>query len=67
MVTAALALVTVTVALDVARAGYRLWSSGPMIGAYVVTVLAGASFWAAVRDWPFPGRSGEPFQCRACA
>jgi hypothetical protein len=46
LVAAAVALGGAAVALDAVRAGYRLWSSDPMIAAYAITALAGASFWA---------------------
>jgi hypothetical protein len=39
--------------LAAARPTYGLWSSAPMVGAYVAGALALACLLAAVRDWRF--------------
>jgi tetratricopeptide (TPR) repeat protein len=54
------ALVALAGAMDAANAGFGLWSSAPMIGAYAVMTVAVASFVAAVRDWPFPFAADRP-------
>jgi NB-ARC domain/WD domain, G-beta repeat/APAF-1 helical domain len=59
-VAAAAALAGVAGALDASRVHYRLWSSTPMVGAYMAAALAVTCFWGAVRDWPFPFAADRP-------
>jgi hypothetical protein len=59
---ASAALVAAVGASANGRTGNRLWSSAPMMGAYLICVLGLASLWAAIRDWRIPfaaDRSGR--------
>jgi tetratricopeptide (TPR) repeat protein len=53
------ALASVAGAFDATRAHFALWSSTPMIGAYVAIGLAFVFFAGAIRDWRFPFTSGH--------